>query len=138
MLKKITITLLIIALIIIAIFIGGYVQQQNQIFEKGFLEGKITITPLCPNYRGSDEDPKCQPTEETYKAWPLTIWTSDKKTRVAEIEPNLDGTYKIELLVGNYIVDLEEKQSFGNLPSTITINSGEITKLNINIDTGIR
>ena len=132
----------LIGLIVCIVFISGCIQQQNQISEKGFLEGKVTIGPLCPNYRGSDEDPKCQPTEETYKARLIVVWTSDKKTKVAQIEPNVDGTYKIELSVGNYVVDLEKQQSIGvggnNLPSTITINSGETTTLNIDIDTGIR
>ena len=134
--------ILLVGLIVGIALISGYILLQNQIPEKGFLEGKVTIGPLCPIYRGSDEDPKCQPTEETYKASPIAVWTSDKKTKVAQIEPNLDGTYKIELSVGNYVVDLEKQQPFGiggnNLPLTITINSGETTTLNINIDTGIR
>ncbi len=135
-------SIFLIGLIVGIVFISGCIQQQNQISEKGFLEGKVTIGPLCPNYRGSDEDPKCQPTEETYKAWPIAVWTSDKKTKVTQIKPNLDGTYKIELSVGDYVVDLEKQQPFGvggnNLPFTITINSEERTTLDINIDTGIR
>ncbi len=123
------------------ILISGCIQQQNQISEKGFLEGKVTIGPLCPVER-FPPDPRCQPTEETYKAWPIAVYTSDIKTKVTQIEPNLDGTYKIELSAGNYIVDLEKQQPFGmggrNLPATISINSGRTTSLNIDIDTGIR
>lgn len=131
----------LIGIIASIILINGCVQQQNQISEKGFLEGKVTIGPLCP-VESFPPDPNCQPTEETYKARPIAIWTSDKKTKVAQIEPNLDGTYKIELPVGNYIVDLEKQQPFGvgssNLPAPISINSGKITTLNIDSDTGIR
>lgn len=115
--------------------------DSDKVTEKGFLEGKVTIGPLCP-VQTVPPDPSCQPTEETYKYWQIAIWTSDKKTKVAQIEPNLDGTYKIELPVGNYIVDFEIQQPFGvggsNLPATISINSGETTTLNIDIDTGIR
>ncbi len=133
--------ILLIGIIAIIIFVSGCIQQQNQISEKGFLEGKITIGPICPVER-SPPDPKCQPTEETYKAWPIAVYTSDKKAKIIQIEPNIDGTHKTELPVGNYIVDLEKQQPFGiggnNLPATIVINSGETTKLDINIDTGIR
>ena len=140
--KKNTIEFLGIVLLGI-IFISGCIQQRSdKLTEKGFLEGKVTIDPICPNFRGAESDPRCQPTEETYKALPIAIWTPDKKTKVAQIEPDLDGTYKIELPKGTYIIDIERQQPFGvggnNLPATITINSGETTILNIDIDTGIR
>jgi len=130
---------ILIALIVSAVFITGCVQLQKQVSnEKGTLIGKVTIGPLCPVER-FPPDPRCQPTEETYKAWPIAIYTSDKKTRFAQIQPNLDGAYKIELIAGSYVVDLEKQHRFGkNLPMTVTIKPGEITTLNIDIDTGIR
>lgn len=132
--------ILLIGIIATIIFVSGC-QQQNQISEKGFLEGKITIGPGCPVER-LPPDPKCQPTEETYKARPIAVYTLDKKAKIIQIEPKIGGTYKTELPIGNYIVDLEKQQPFGigsnNLPATIVINSGEITKLDIDIDTGIR
>lgn len=133
--------ILIIGVITGVISVGVCMQQQSNISAKGFLEGKITIGPLCPDEK-SHPDFRCQPTAETYKAWPIIIYIPDKKTKVAQIEPNLDGIYKIELSAGNYIVDLEKQQPFGigggNLPATISINSGEKTALNIDIDTGMR
>lgn len=129
LLNFLVIVILIVALVLI------FQPSKN----KGFLEGKVTIGPLCP-VEGFPPDPRCQPTEETYKAWPIGIYTSDKRTKIAQIEPNIDGTYKMELPEGDYVVDLEKQQSFGghNLPTTISINSGETTTLNIDIDTGIR
>ncbi len=59
------------------------------------IEGKVA-GPLCP-VKSYPPDPRCQPTEETYKAWPIAVYTSDKKTKVAQIEPLVNGTYKIEL-----------------------------------------
>ena len=129
---------LLIILIIGIILISGCIQQKNQISEKGFLEGKITIGPLCPVER-YPPDPRCQPNEETYKAWPIAVYTPDKKTKVAQIEPLVNGTYEVELPVGEYTVDLEKQHMFGkNLPATVAIKKGEITTLDINIDTGIR
>ncbi len=133
--------ILLIILVIGIILISGCIQQQNQVpknSEKGFLEGKVAIGPLCP-VESYPPDPRCQPTEETYKAWPIAVYTSDKKTKIARIEPLINGTYKIELPGGEYVVDLEKQHMFGkNLPATVIIKKGEITVLNINIDTGIR
>lgn len=131
-------SVLLIILIIGIILISGCIQQKNQISEKGFLEGKVTIGPLCPVER-YPPDPRCQPNEETYKAWPIAVYTPDKKTKVAQIEPLVNGTYEVELPVGEYTVDLEKQHMFGkNLPATVAIKKGEITTLDINIDTGIR
>ena len=117
------------------LLINGCVPQTPA---KGFLEGKITIGPLCPVER-FPPDPRCQPTEETYKAWPIAIWTPDKKTKVAQLTPHLDGTYTITLSPGDYLMDLEKQPMFGKkLPTTFTITAGKTTILPIDIDTGIR
>ncbi len=130
--------IVIIVTIIFLIVVSGS-KAPESIVGKGFLEGKVTIGPLCPVER-FPPDPACQPTEKTYEAWPIAIWTESKIFKVAEISPNLDGTYIVELSPGTYIVDLENPQHFGarNLPATITIQSDKTTTLNIDIDTGIR
>ena len=132
----------LIILIIGMLFVSGCIQQQNTITsEKGFLEGKIVIGPLCPVER-NPPDPACLATEETYKAWPVAVWTTDKRSKVAQIETDPEGSYRIELSAGDYVIDLEKQKRFGiggnNLPATIKIRSGETTTFNINIDTGIR
>ena len=113
-------------------------QQQMQIVENGFLEGKITIGPLCP-VETVPPDPSCQPSQDTYNAWPIVIWTADKKTKIATIGPDLDGNYLIDLPKGSYFVDLDKQHSFNkNLPVVIIIEPNETLLLNIDIDTGIR
>jgi len=130
--------ILILAITCFILLASSCDQQQKQVFEEGFLTGKVTIGPLCP-VESFPPDPACQPTEETYKAWPIAVWTTDKKTKLAQIEPNLDGTYKFGLPEGSYLVDLEKQHLFGkNLPATINIKPGEMAMLNIDIDTGIR
>lgn len=108
--------------------------------ETGFLEGTISIGPICP-VETDPPDPGCLPTAETYKAYPVTIWTSNGGRKIAQINPALDGSYKTELVYGNYLVKLENGQKgpgSSNLPVEVSIiPQGEIV-LNINIDTGIR
>ena len=141
------IPVLIVALLM-AVVAGVVLQnnkQSDQIDSKdefGFLAGKVTIGPLCPSLKFPETDPSCKPTEETYQAWPVGVWSPNKETKIAQLEPDLNSSYKLELPVGEYIVDFEKQLSFGiggnDLPASVEINSGQTTYLDINIDTGIR
>ena len=108
--------------------------------EPGFLEGKITIGPICP----VETDPPvadCLPTLETYKAYQVSVWTADLKRKITLLEPSLDGLFTTELQPGNYVVIFDNSLSGiggSNLPVEVIINPGDITILNIDIDTGIR
>ena len=108
--------------------------------EKGYLEGVITIGPICPVEK-IPPDPACLPTAETYKAYPVSVFTSDGKRKIAQLNPSLDGTFSSKLPPGDYLIVLETaKSNIGgsNLPASVSINSRKKTLLNIDIDTGIR
>jgi hypothetical protein len=108
--------------------------------ETGFLEGVINIGPLCPVQK-DPPDPACLPTAETYKAYPVSVWTSDGKRKLKQIVPELSGDYNTELQAGNYMIILEKNQygiGRSSLPVNVTIFSNDTTKLDIDIDTGIR
>ncbi|NNG10727.1 MAG: hypothetical protein HKM92_11180 [Arenibacter sp.] len=127
--------LLAVALIITQI---SGCNQQDVILEQGLLTGTITIGPLCP-VEMFPPDPNCQPTEATFKAWPIGVWTADKQTKLGQLEPAMDGSYNFELSEGTYLIDLEIQHLFGTtLPETIKIRPDETVILNIDIDTGIR
>jgi hypothetical protein len=120
------------------LFISGCEKLINQ--GTGFLEGVISISPICP-VETNPPDPGCLPTAETYKAYPVSIWTSNGRKKIAQIHPALDGSYKAELDHGNYLVILENGQNgvgSSNLPVEVSIITQNETILNINIDTGIR
>ncbi len=106
----------------------------------GFLEGKVSIGPLCPVEK-YPPDSTCLPTAETYKAYPVSVWTADAKRQVTLLNPSLDGSYKTNLNQGDYLIILENgRNNIGssNLPVEVTIETDKVTTLNINIDTGIR
>ncbi len=122
----------------ILIFPMSSCNQEDDVLEQGLLTGTITIGPLCP-VEMFPPDPNCQPTEATFKAWPIGVWTADKKTKLGQLDPNLKGIYNFELPEGSYLIDLEIQQHFGTtLPETIKIDSDATVILNIDIDTGIR
>jgi hypothetical protein len=113
-------------------------KQANR--ETGFLEGKITIGPICPVEK-IPPDPACLPTAETYKAFPVGVWTSNGRIRIVQLSPALDGSFRTELAPGTYLVILEKdlnRIGGSNLPLEVSIVSQNITMLSINIDTGIR
>ncbi|MFZ0472283.1 MAG: hypothetical protein WAL94_06690 [Bacteroidales bacterium] len=121
-----------------SLLFSGCEKQTNQ--ETGFLEGVISIGPICP-VETDPPGPGCLPTAETYKAYPVSIWTSNGRRKIAQINPALDGTYKTEVTTGNYLVKvLPTGNTIGgsNLPVQVTITSQKKTVLNIDIDTGIR
>jgi hypothetical protein len=124
--------------IVWVLVLTGCSSQNSPVLKSGVVSGNITIGPLCP-VQTIPPDPNCLPTQETYNAWPIAIWTADKKTKIGLIQPKLDGTYEFELLDGNYIIDLDKQHLFGsNLPASVKIEPDETILLNIDIDTGIR
>ncbi|MFH0978459.1 MAG: hypothetical protein V1837_04115 [Candidatus Woesearchaeota archaeon] len=120
----------IIILLIIFLPILACSQQQ------GIIQGKVSIGPLCPVER-NPPDPNCQPTLETFRNWPIGVYSEN--TKVGDIMPDSSGTYTLDLNPGVYTVKLELNQGIGrNLPMEIVVKSGETTSLDVNIDTGIR
>ena len=130
--------LLLSAIFIVVVFACT---QKNQVTGVGILKGKISIGPICPVQK-DPPDPGCLPTKETYKAWATAVRTVNKKTKIATLDPTLDGNYQLGLPAGNYIIDFEvaRTNSVGgsNLPATVSISNINTTTFNIDIDTGIR
>jgi hypothetical protein len=104
----------------------------------GILEGKVTIGPLQPVERVGQPTPT--PAPEVFTSRSLNIFRQDGKTLVTSLHFNPDGTYRVSLPAGTYVVDIPHSGiGFARpLPKTITIHSGETIQLDIDIDTGIR
>lgn len=130
-----------VVIILTAIFlVPGCNKLQLNTGESGFLEGVITIGPICPVER-IPPDPACLPTIETYKAYPVSVWTADGNRKIKQIIPDLNGTYRTELAPGKYLVILEKELNRiggSNLPINVTIRTKDYSLLNVDIDTGIR
>ena len=104
----------------------------------GTLEGRVSIGPLTPVERVGVPTPI--PPPEVYAARSINIFQTDGKTLVANVKINPDGTYRVELKPGTYVVNIARTglDRGTDLPKTITIVNGQTTHLVIDIDTGIR
>lgn len=102
----------------------------------GTLTGTVSIGPLCP------VEP-CTVTNDrlvaAYAARPITISTP-AGTAVATVIADPKSGYVVSLKPGTYVIDIRHQGIGGSpeLPSTVTIHSGETVRLDISIDTGIR
>jgi hypothetical protein len=105
----------------------------------GILHGKVTVGPLQPVERAGVPSPT--PPPEVFTSRSINIFQSDGKTLVANAHFSPDGTYRVNLPPGTYIIDIPHNGGLGSakgLPKTITIDSNQTVELDIDIDTGIR
>ena len=137
--KKYTYAEVVVIIILTgSIFFSGCDKKKN--FEKGFLEGTISIGPICPVEK-IPPAPACLPTAETYKAYPVYVFTADGKNKILQLQPSPEGIFSSELPPCNYLIVLEKAQitiGASNLPAEVSITSQDKTLFDINIDTGIR
>jgi hypothetical protein len=106
--------------------------------EFGVLEGHVTIGPLVPVVREGEAEPT--PAPEVYAAREIVVFEEDGKTEIARLKIDANGNYRVELPVGTYIIDINRIgiDTAAGLPKEIEITSLGVTRLDIDIDTGIR
>lgn len=105
----------------------------------GYLEGRAAIGPLQPVERVGVPTPTPPPAVCTARS--LAIDAADGRTPVTTVQLQPDCTYQVALPPGTYVVRLAQRPGIGgskDLPKTVTIASGQTTRLDISIDTGIR
>ncbi|HEX5505505.1 MAG TPA: hypothetical protein VFW96_23000 [Thermomicrobiales bacterium] len=105
----------------------------------GYLEGRAAIGPLQPVERVGVPTPTPPPAVCTARS--LAIDAADGRTPVTTVRLQPDCTYRVALPPGTYVVRLAQQPGIGgskDLPKTVTIASGQTTRLDIAIDTGIR
>lgn len=106
--------------------------------QTGTLEGHVTIGPLVPVVRQGEPEPT--PAPEVYAAREIVIYAQDGQTEITRAQIDPHGNYRLTLPVGMYVVDINHlgiDQGIG-LPQTVEITSQQVTRLDIEIDTGIR
>lgn len=128
--------LLYVALLTLGISSLFACTQTPQAF--GLLEGHVTIGPLVPVIREGEVEPT--PPPEVYAAREIVVFKEDGKTEVTRLTIDGSGNYRAELPVGTYVVDINHLgiDMAAGLPQKIEITHQGVTRLDIDIDTGIR
>jgi len=103
----------------------------------GYLEGVVTIGPLCP------VEP-CQVSDEqrtlAYGARSLVITSEGFSAKVYTVKFEPDGHYHIELPAGRYRVTIGKNgmDRSPDVPVSVVITRGKTVTFSLSIDTGIR
>lgn len=107
--------------------------------DEGFLEGHASIGPLSPVERAGVPTPTPSPAVCTSRG--LAVYDASGQTLVTSFSFQPDCNYRVPLKPGSYVLKVTPQQGIGGargLPQTVTIESGETTRLDVDIDTGIR
>lgn len=104
----------------------------------GTLRGTVTVGPLMPVQREGAPTPTVAP--QVYTSRGLIISNEDGTREVGRVQFTADGTYRLSLPPGRYRVELQPNgiDRADGLPTVVAIESGQVTPLDVNIDTGIR
>lgn len=104
----------------------------------GYLTGRVSIGPLVPVERVGVPSPT--PAPEVYAARSINIFKPDGATLVVNVKIAADGSYRVALPPGDYVVALARSgmDRASGLPKPIMIESGKTVQVDVDIDTGIR
>lgn len=115
----------------------------------GFIEGKITIGPLCPVVSANTIGNPCGLTDaqmnQIYGAYKVVTTSSNLTTR-KELTLDKTGIFKFEIPDGDYEIAVQKVDGSmigisgekSKVISPVKVLKNQTTKLEINIDTGIR
>jgi hypothetical protein len=124
----------VLAMVIVGVLAGlaGCLGPQNA----GFLEGFVTIGPICPV---EQINVTCPVPPSAYEARKIVLSTEEAQV-VTIVDIDSTGFYHTSLAPDTYIVDINHigMDHSTDVPTAVTIIAGQTTVLNISIDTGIR
>lgn len=96
------------------------------------VEGQVLIGPVCPVVQIGQECP-----DQPYQAT-LTV-NSPTGERIVQVQTKEDGTFKIPLAPGEYILHPESPNVMPSAQEQpFTVEAGKFTQVTVNYDSGIR
>jgi len=104
----------------------------------GILQGIVTIGPITPVERPGEKTPI---PPEVYEARKIMVYDKSGKELIQQVDiDNESGWYVAHLKPGTYAIDINRigMDSSDDVPQQVEIQLGITTRLDIDIDTGIR
>lgn len=104
----------------------------------GTLTGHVSIGPLVPVVREGVPEPT--PAPEVFAGRQIVVFSGDGRREIVRVSIDGQGNYRVDLPVGRYQVDINHAgiDSAAGLPAEVEIHAGKITRIDVDIDTGIR
>src|SRR5438552_4969975 len=101
---------------------------------QGFMEGHLRIVSLRA-VEPSDNMPRPAVAPETYAEYPLIILSQDGKKEIAQVTPDENGRYRVELPAGAYILDVKDRAAkrIRAKPQPFTVISSQTVRVDMNI-----
>jgi len=105
--------------------------------EIGTLEGHASMT-MAPVLREGLPEPT--PAPEAWAVRQIVVLQQDGRKEVARVQIGPQGNYQVQLPAGTYLLDINHvgMDQGIDLPQTVEIYGGQVTRLSVKIDTGVR
>jgi hypothetical protein len=112
-------------------------KSASSVADHGRLSGTVTIGPNCP---GAETSNPCPAQPSAYAARKILVYNEAKTSLLFTVDIDSQGAYLIDLAPAMYTVDLKPNgiDKTIDLPKVIEIKTNVVTRLDVNIDTGIR
>jgi len=107
--------------------------------EHGRLSGTVTIGPNCPG--PEREGHPCPTQPSAYAARKIRVWNEAKTNLLFTVDIDSQGLYLIDLAApAKYTIDLKPNgiDRTSDLPQVVDIHANTVTRVDVNIDTGLR
>lgn len=107
--------------------------------EHGRLSGVVTIGPNCPGPERQGNP--CPTPPSAYAARKILVYNEAKTNLLFTVDIDSQGLYLIDLAApAKYTVDLKPNgiDHTSDLPKVVDIHANTVTRVDVNIDTGIR
>jgi hypothetical protein len=103
---------------------------------QGSVEGRLKIVSLRPVELDDENTPTLA--AKNYADYPLIILSQAERKQIARITPDKDGIYRVSLLPGDYILDVEGRVSrrLRVRAQPFTVVSNETVHVDMTIITG--
>ena len=130
--------LLIIAVVLLSACQPSPLPHLDKREKGGTLEGHVTLGPMLPAMQEGMVEPT--PAPGAYAARQVVIYGPNGKTEFARAQIDAQGNYRVALPAGRYVVDINHAgiDRGIDLPQEIEVVEGQVTHLEITIDTGVR
>ena len=105
--------------------------------EMGTLEGHASMT-MAPVLREGVPEPT--PAPEAWAVRQIVVLQQDGRKEVARVQIGPQGNYQVQLPAGTYLLDINHvgMDQGIDLPQKVEIQGGQVTRLDVKIDTGVR